>query len=73
MKNREHKPNESFGRTKVSEDSKNNKVNTEASNPIEPKTKFAVTGDSLRNGIYQKGLLKSHNVNVSNFPGGTSQ
>lgn len=73
MKNRERKPSESFSRTKSSEDSRNDKGNIEASNAVDHKTKFAVTGGSLRNGIHEKRLSRSYNVKVNNFPGGTSQ
>ena len=73
MKNRERKQSESFSRIKSSEDSRNDKVNIEVSNAVEYKTKFAVTRHSLRNEIHEKGLSKSHNVKMNNFPVGTSQ
>ena len=37
------------------------------------KKKVIVTGDSLLNGINERGLCKPHKVNVQNFPGGTSE
>ena len=37
------------------------------------KKKVIVTGDSLLNGISERGLSKPHKVNVQNFPGGTSE
>ena len=37
------------------------------------KKKVVVTGDSLLNGINERGLSKRHKVNVQNFPGGTSE
>ena len=73
MKNRERKPSESFSRTKSSEDSRNDKGNIDASNAVDHKTKFAVTGGSLRNGTHEKRLSRSYTVEVNNFPGGTSQ
>ena len=36
------------------------------------KKKLVVTGDSMLNGISEKGLIKSHKVTVENFSGGTS-
>ena len=32
-----------------------------------------VNGDSMRNGVDEKGLSKSHNVKVKNYPGATSE
>ena len=37
------------------------------------KRKVVVTGDSLLNGISEKGLSRDHQVTVKNFPGGTSE
>ena len=34
--------------------------------------KIVVTGDSMLNGMNEKGLLKSHNVKVKNYRGATS-
>ena len=36
------------------------------------KKKVTVTGDSMLNGISEKGLRRAHNVKVTNFPGDTS-
>ena len=33
---------------------------------------MAITGDSMLNGIHEKGMFKNHRVQVNNFPGGTS-
>ena len=35
--------------------------------------KIVVTGDSMLNGVNEKGLSKSHNVKVKNYPGATSE
>ena len=37
------------------------------------KVKTVVTGDSLLNVVYEKGLSKLHNVKVKNYPGATSE
>ena len=37
------------------------------------KKKIVVTGDSMLNGVNEKGLSKSHNVKVKNYPGATSE
>ena len=36
------------------------------------KRKIIIVGDSLLNGIHEKGLSKNHSVKVNNIPGGTS-
>ena len=36
------------------------------------KIKIIIVGDSLLNGINEKGLSKNHSVKVNNIPGGTS-
>ena len=33
---------------------------------------MVITGDSVLNGIHEKGMSKNHRVKVNNFPGGTS-
>ena len=35
--------------------------------------KIVVTGDSMLNGVNEKGLSKSHNVKVNNYPGATRE
>ena len=35
--------------------------------------KILATGDSMLNGVNEKGLSKSHNVKVKNYPGATSE
>ena len=37
------------------------------------KRKVVITGDSLLNGLHEKGLSRNHRVKVNNFPGGTSE
>ena len=37
------------------------------------KKKIVVAGDSVLNGVNEKGLSKSHNVKVKNYPGATSE
>ena len=39
---------------------------------IEQKKRALITGDSMLNGIHEKGMSKNHRVKVNNFPGGTS-
>ena len=37
------------------------------------KKKIVVTGDSMLNAVNEKGLSKSHNVKVKNYPGATRE
>ena len=39
----------------------------------EQKKRVVITGDSMLNGIHEKGLSKSHTVKINNFSGGTSE
>ena len=39
---------------------------------IEQKKRVVITGDSMLNGIHEKGMSKNYRVKVNNFPGGTS-
>ena len=39
---------------------------------IEQKKRVVITGDSMLNGIPEKGMSKNHRVEVNNFPSGTS-
>ena len=39
---------------------------------IEQKKRVAVTGDSMLNGIHEKGMSKNYRVKVNNFAEGTS-
>ena len=40
---------------------------------LNKKKKVVVAGDSLLNGISEKGLSRDHQVTVKNFPGGTTK
>ena len=46
------------------------KIETE---PSSKKKKIVLTGDSMVNGISEKGLNVNHKVKIVNFPGGTSE
>ena len=37
---------------------------------IQQKKKGVITGDSMLNGTYEKGMSKNYRVKVNNFPGG---
>ena len=39
---------------------------------IEQKKRVVTTGDSMMNGIQEKGMYKNHRVKINNFSGGTS-
>ena len=39
----------------------------------EQKKRVVITGDSMLNGIHEKGLSKNHTVKINNFPGGASE
>ena len=39
----------------------------------EQKKRVVITGDSMLNGIHEKGLSKNHTVKINNFSGGTSE
>ena len=56
-------------------DSTESEIPTEEAHTINlnKKKKVAVTGDSLLNGISEKGLLKDHQGTVKNFPSGTTE
>ena len=53
-----------------SEESSDNK--TDKRND-QQKKKVVITGDSMLNGLHEKGLSMKHNVKVENYPGGTSE
>ena len=40
---------------------------------IEQKKRVVITGDSMLNGIHEKGMSKNYRVRVNNFTGGTMQ
>ena len=53
--------------------STHDKTSSQGNGERNDKKKAVVTGDSLLNGINERGLSKPHKVNVQNFPGGTSE
>ena len=53
--------------------STHDKTSSQGNDERNDKKKVVVTGDSLLNGINERGLSKPHKVNVQNFPGGTSE
>ena len=59
----------------IQRDKKTTNSNIKNSNNEEKqeKKKIVVTGDSMLNGVNEKGLSKSHNVKVKNYPGATSE
>ena len=40
--------------------------------PLSRKKKIVLTGDSMVNGISEKGLSVNHKIKIVNFPGGTN-
>ena len=46
--------------------------NMDKDKTIEQKKNVVITGDSMLNGIPEKGMSKNHRVEVNNFPSGTS-
>ena len=55
-----------------SDDCKMIKNSCNGTNEQFKKRKIIIVGDSLLNGIHEKGLSKNHSVKVNNVPGGTS-
>ena len=55
-----------------SDDCKMIKNSCNGTNEQPKKRKIIIVGDSLLNGIHEKGLSKNHTVKVNNIPGGTS-
>ena len=53
--------------------STHDKTSSQGNGERNDKKKVVVTGDSLLNGINERGLSKPHQVNVQNFPGGTGE
>ena len=51
----------------------NSKIKNPNNEEKQEKKKIVVTGDSMLNGVNQKGLSKSYNVKVKNYPGATSE
>ena len=59
----------------IQRDKKPTISNTKYSNKEEKqeKVKVVMTGDLILNGVNEKGLSKSHNAKVKNYPGATSE
>ena len=59
----------------IADDTSTHEPNLDTDNEInsEHKRKVVITGDSLLNGLNEKGLSRNHRVKVNNFPGGTSE
>ena len=59
----------------IVDDKSTHESNLDTDNEINPehKRKVVITGDSLLNGLHEKGLCRNHRVKVNNFPGGTSE
>ena len=55
------------------DDSKNIKNSCNGTNYQFKKRKIFIVGDSLLNGINEKGLSKKHSVKVNTIPGGASE
>ena len=53
--------------------STHNKVSSQGNGESNDRKKVVVTGDSLLNGINERGLSRPHKVNIQNFPGGASE
>ena len=50
----------------------NSNIKNSNSEERQEKVKIVVTGDSILNGVNEKGLCKSHSVKVKNYPSATS-
>ena len=57
----------------IVDDKSTHEPNLDTDNEInsEHKRKVVITGDSLLNGLHEKGLSRNHSLKVNNFPGGT--
>ena len=69
-KNNLQKDDDNNGNNSKSTD---DKTSSQGNGERNDKRKVVVTGDSLLNGINERGISKPHKVNVHNFPGGTSE
>ena len=73
MKNNKCDPNETFyGGKSFYDNESSDESNMDKDKTIEQNKRVAITGDSMLNGIHEKGMSKNHRVNVNNFLGGTS-
>ena len=65
--------NETFNGDKSFYDNKpSDESNMDKHETIELKERVVITGDSMLNGIHEKGMTQSYRVKVNNFPGGVS-
>ena len=72
MKNDKCNLNETFNGDKSFYDNKlSDESNMDKDKTIERKKSVVITGDSMLNGILEKGMSKNYRVKVNNFPGGT--
>ena len=73
MKNDKCNLNETFNGDKSFYDNEfSDESNMDKDKTIEQKKRVVITGDSMLNGIHEKGMSKNYRVRVKNFPGGTS-
>ena len=73
MKNDKCNLNETFNGDKSFYDNKSSdESNMDKDKTIEQKKRVVITGDSMLNGILEKGMSKNYRVKVNNFPAGTS-
>ena len=49
------------------------KTGSQGNNGNNSKRQVVITGDSMLNGINERGLSKHQNVKIQNFPGGTTE
>ena len=73
MKNDKCNLNETFNGDKSFYDNEfSDESNMDKDKTIEQKKRVVITGDSMLNGIHEKGKSKNYRVKVNNFPGGTN-
>ena len=73
IKNDKCNLNETFNGDKSFYDNESSdESNMDKDKIIEQKKRVVITGDSMLNGINEKGMSKNYSVKVNNFPGGTS-
>ena len=69
MKSNKCNLNETFNDDKSFYDNKSSdESNIDKDKTIEQKKRVVITGDSMLNGIHEKGMCKNHRVEVNNFP-----
>ena len=73
MKNDKCNLNETFNGDKSFYDNEfSDESNMDKDKTIEQKKRVVITGDSMLNGVHDKGMSKNYRVKVNNFPGGIS-